>query len=626
MESEANKTLTTIIPIPDNVIPTPRLNSDLIRHIATFLDFQSLRLFRLVSPEWNAASLAILMKRGTYNLTHKCYGSERADLYRGANHYSSWKISHSVFESAELLHDKQRWGNVRSLTIHQLTPLSKEFHRWAWETIQSRCPNLQELTLIFESICYSQPERKVYRDYKRAINEKPNASFPKISNLRNLTCVTFRGICDKTTAYFAQNLLQACTTNLRQLYFCPIGETRHKNVDGGEEYRIFDYLKQNPRLLSNLQSFGFYVGGGSYPATGNIDYIVLHNILYKESAFTKFIKANNVASLPSFQFSQNLQSLFWDSPFHLNGQLLPGFLTPSVSSSLVQLSLNGRVESVGEGVDNDKETVKSPIKISFPNFPRLRALKLGLFAARSLSVPELVDSAPNLSVLELRGLNRKLSIKVNRMSGLWRGSEEGSVPSQKEHLQLRTFCTNIPFKDGLSTLQMISSKFPNLVELRLGRVRGVELDSFLSFVQSHHPELQRLSWTFEGELSLPELLRHVTRVPKQLPALISYSFGYESVIESDQCSMEYLEKSSNSLLSLLSSSSLLINLHIKFDNCRCESEEEESVRDVDCKPCYLREFIRKHNLLIRIPSTLEIVEIENKCMRNDRFANLRISR
>jgi hypothetical protein len=626
MESEANKTLTTIIPIPDNVIPTPRLNSDLIRHIATFLDFQSLRLFRLVSPEWNAACLAILMKRGTYKLTHKCNGSERADLYQGANHYSSWKISHSVYESAKILHDKQRWGNVRSLTIHQLTPLSKEFHCWAWETIQSRCPNLEELTFIFETISYSQPEREVYKDYKRAIKEKPIASFPKISNLRNLKCVTFRGIYNNTTAYFAQHLLQACTTSLRHLYFCPMGEAGHKNLDEGEAYRIFDYLKQNPRLLSNLQTFGFYVGGGSYSATRHVDETVLLNILYKESAFTKFIKGNNVASLPSFQFSENLQSLFWDSPFHLNCQLLPGVLTPSVSSSLVQLSLNGRVESLGEGADNDNDTVKRPIKISFPNFPRLRALKLGFLACRSLSVPELIDSAPNLSVLEIGGLSRKLSIDVNPMSYLWRGSEEGSVPSPKPHLQLRIFCTNSPFKDGLSTLQMISSKFCNLVEVRLGQVRGLELDSFLGFVQSRHPELKRLSWTFEGRFTLPELSQHVIRVPEQLQSLTSYSFGYESVIESIQCSVEDLEISTNSLLSLLSSSSLLINLQIKFDNCRCEPEEEESVRNVDCKPCYLREFIRKNNLPIRIPSERERAEMEDKLMWNHRFASFRIYR
>jgi hypothetical protein len=240
MESEADKSVT--IPSPDELI----LPVELLRHIATLLDFQSLRQFRLVSPQWNAVGLPILMKRGHYNLSHpSCLEIDRPDLIKGAIKYSSWKISHSVYESAELLHDHQIWQNVRSLSIQQPIPLTREFHRWAWQTIGTRCPNLQELTFMFESVHNSaEVDSEVESDYEAAIKGLPNGSFPKISNLTSLASVHFKGIHDNTTAYFAQHLLQACTTSLRHLYFCPIGETRHKNVDGGEEYRIFDYLKQ----------------------------------------------------------------------------------------------------------------------------------------------------------------------------------------------------------------------------------------------------------------------------------------------------------------------------------------------------------------------------------------------
>jgi hypothetical protein len=369
MESEANKSL-TVQSSPDDVILSPHFDKDVLRHIALFLDFQSLRQFRLVSREWNAACLPILMKRGHYNLSHPCDDNDkRADLYRGAINYSSWKISHSVYESAELLHDNEMWENVRSLSIHQFRPLTREFHRWAWETIgETRCPNLQELTFSFENVDVCDDDSpyvntEIESDYGQAIQGLPNASFPNISNLSNLTSVHFKGICDKTTAYFAQHLLAASTPSLRHLYFCPIGESDDVYMDRGEAFRIFDYLKQKPCLLSNLQSFGFNLGG-RYSATRNDDNLFLLCDFFNESSFTKCMKRN--ASLP-FGFSGQLESLFWDSPFHLDGQLLPGVLSPSVASSLVQLSLRCRAESLEKGADNSKNKMKMSFRTS-PGF------------------------------------------------------------------------------------------------------------------------------------------------------------------------------------------------------------------------------------------------------------------
>jgi hypothetical protein len=635
MESETNKAPTTSIPSPDELISISHLPEEVLRHIATFLDFQSLKNFRLVSPEWNAACFPILRKRGTCNLSHPCHENERPDLLEGAMDYSSWKINHSVYKSSETLHDHQIWVNVRSLIIHQKTPLSREFHRWAWETIsEAHCPHLQDLTFMFESADgpygFSKVDSEVESDYQEALQGHQNASFPDISPLTSLGSVTFKGIWDKTTAYFAQHLLAATNpTSLRHLYFCPIGDTEDVYLDILDRgaYRIFTYLKRNPALLRNLQSFGFYLGGPS-AVTRNEDHSVIYGIDYKESAFTKFVKGA-VGPLP-FGLGGKLKSLFWDQPFYLGNHLLPGVLTPSIAFSLVQLSLTRRLESLDEGVDNRIDT---PIKISFPYFPRLRSLKLGLFAGRSLSVPELVDSAPNLAVLESIGLN-KYPLSPNEMSGFWRGAEEGSVPSPKQHSKLRIFCTDIPFTDGLFTLQKISSKFPHLVELRLGSVRDVELDSFLSFVKSHHPELQRLSWSFESfelKFTLPELLRHLSRVPEQLPSLTIYSFGCDERTGIRRCSMEELQISANRLLSLFSSSSnektpsLPINLFLKFKACGCEHDEENSVRNgFDCNPCYLRQFFRRHDLPIRMLSTREIEEMENKFIWDHRFANSRI--
>jgi hypothetical protein len=190
MESDADNK--TIIPNSDVVI-IPHLEEDVLDHIATFLDFQSLRQFRLVSREWNAAAVPILMKRGYYNLTHRYCRYDRSELIVGVTDYTSWKISHSVFVSDGLLYDNELWKNVKSLTIHQFLPLSREFHRWAWQTIQNRCPNLQELSVIFEPGHKANLDRKVLADFQQAILRLPNKSFPNdISGIRNLTSVKLR--------------------------------------------------------------------------------------------------------------------------------------------------------------------------------------------------------------------------------------------------------------------------------------------------------------------------------------------------------------------------------------------------------------------------------------------------
>jgi hypothetical protein len=614
MESEAeNKT--QIIPNPDDVNPFPHLNEDILGHVATFLDFQSLLQFRLVSHEWNAIGLPILMKKGYYNLTHLTHENERPDLLKGASNYSSWKITHSVYKSAELLHDDQMWRNVKSLIIQQRIPgLTRDFHVWAWETIQIRCPNLQEITFILQGVMNTKINPEELSDYELAIQGLPNASFPKISNLPHLSSVHFKGICDSITAYFAQTLLQACP-NLRNLSFCPL---RGPPIYDLESFRIFEYFQNNPRLLKNLHSFALSVGNYFSEKSEQESRDVSFNP--EQSNFTRLLTQNSSSSLP-LQFSENLQSLFWDLPFYLHDQFLPGVLTPSVSSSLLQLSLSGNVGQLGEIVDED---ASFPIKLAFSNFPRLRALKVGVHTAHGLSVPELVDSAPNLYVLEMKGM-KGLHSDPKLSSKLWRRTDRESVTNPK-HLQLRIFCTDIPCTN-LTTIGCILSKFPNLVEVRLGRVEGVGFDAFLSFVESTHLKLQRLSWKASDKFTLEELFRHLIRLPGQLPTLNSYSLGWQGrnfrpceVVQWPD-SIQDMEELASILLSLpsKSDSALVINLLLKSLSCNCMPKEESPAND--CKQCYLHQFIRSHNLPIRIHSAREIEEVQRKYEWNHRFAS-----
>jgi hypothetical protein len=157
--------------------------------------------------------------------------------------------------------------------------------------------------------------------------------------------------------------------------------------------------------------------------------------------------------------------------------------------------------------------------------------------------------------------------------------ESVSNPKQQQ-LQLRIFCTDIPFTDGLSTLQVISGKFPNQEELRLGRVEEVDPDPFLSSVKSCHSELQRLIWTFfevESEMfTLDDLCHHLLRVPELLPTLNNYCFRHDKNLfdndnwEDDSIIQENREESAKLLLSLLPNSNstcLVINLLMKCLSC-----------------------------------------------------------
>jgi hypothetical protein len=617
MESETSG-IKSSRPLGQSLWDVQHLHEDILRHIATFLDFQSMRRFRLVSREWNAACLPILMKRGQYNLTHSTYEDKRPDLLKGAIHYSSWKISRSVYQSS--LQDDTIWQNVKSLTIHQKIPLFSGFHSWTWETIQNRCPNLQELTFIFQPVLNANVRSNVLADYEKAIQGLPNACFPKISSLRNLSSLHFKGIYDKTTAYFAQHLLQAATTSLRHLYFCPISPPKNVNIDI-EGFRIFEYLHQNPSLLKNLQSFGFKIGHYSVDETDGVFLFPFDNYDL-QSNFTELLNRNSILPL---QFSGNLTTLFWDLPFvSSEGGFLPGVLSPSVASSLVQLCFNDKVDRLEQP---ELAVALFPIKISFPNFPKLRALKLGLYTCNTLFVPELVDCAPNLSVLELKrpGGNYK-TVSHLYFRSIWRGSDKKSYSNPK-HLQLRVFCTD-NLLNGLTDIVDILGKFPNLVEARLGTVQRVSLDEFLSSVQSTNPKLQRLSWISMEKFSMVELFRHLDRVPEQLPDLTSYSLGINrstnniclSVSTRDQ---EELMKIFASLSSKSeSSSSPAMKLLLECNSSDCLPKKEEF--DLNgCRRCYVRRFMRgiKNNLPIQIHSIQEIEEMERKYEWNHRFAS-----
>jgi hypothetical protein len=204
--------------------------------------------------------------------------------------------------------------------------------------------------------------------------------------------------------------------------------------------------------------------------------------------------------------------------------------------------------------------------------------------------------------------------------------------SHPEHCQILIFCTDIPFK-RLSDLQMVLSKFPNLEELCIDTVEDVvHLESFLNSIKSTHPQLQKLSWTFNAELTVHELCDHLVRLPEVLPALTSYSLERNDRLCQFWSTFKYnVEETTDIRFNMPTNSNsddnnpcFLSNvLLMKHLVCECKLEEKSDLDgwNVNCEECYLYKFIKTHNLNILIPSPEEIYKIGRKYIWDHRFAS-----
>jgi hypothetical protein len=171
------------------------------------------------------------------------------------------------------------------------------------------------------------------------------------------------------------------------------------------------------------------------------------------------------------------------------------------------------------------------------------------------------------------------------------------------------------------------------VELKIDAVKDVDdLHSFLNYLKSTHPKLQRLSWIFNGRhLTLDELFRQLVRVPELLSALTSYTLGWNDNILFPQnfywpnC-MDDMEETANILLNLSANSNsgnndscLQITLSMDLD-CECYPVPVRR----DCMQCYLQQFIRNHNIPIQIPSKVDNLRMRKNYETDHRFAHCRI--
>jgi hypothetical protein len=586
------------------------LNDDALHHLISFLDFKSVKKFRLVCSRWAVLVIPHLNSRGYFSIARNNYAAvdtftdTNLDFKQASSKYSSLEFDLNYLLSAYPLqiNEVEAWKNVKSLQI--TLELSREHILWIYKLISSSS-NLSQLTLIF---CLEDSTHPAYEevdsDSHLAVNNTRNECFPQLPEYPQLKSLTFQTIHNYATSYLASHLISSCV-NLRRLTFkdCDYTHFDDPEIDENCRFILFERLIRTP--LRKLESFRIDMarapievepGSRREPSYNSEENEFVHNLRDLQEKF----------QLP---FGNNIRSIAWHVPFarEVNSktyQLLPGILTKSVASSLVKLQLDCAL------YDFDKDcytsTVDYPkcLPISFPSFDNLVELILGNHTCYTLSLSDFVDAGPNLQLLVIRGPNCHTLLhemgksgRLKMMEMLWR---ETSRSSNLPHNKLRELTIDMPIED-MFTLSKFTRKFPKLEQLDVGNVSSESMDEFLGFISTELPALKRMFWAYEErELTLQDLFDHVGRIPTLLPNLEHYFLKrYQGF--ADKAWEEDFRKFLCGLLTIKHHKRLLpsIILHVQKFVC-CHKEKDSQVCPKNCKQSRIHSFIQRHRLPIQI--------------------------
>jgi hypothetical protein len=596
------------------------LNDDVLHYLISFLDFPSLKKFRLVCSRWSLLALPHLNSRGYFCIAQGYrknaadhYLSSNLDLEAASSKYSSLKFELTYLLSAHPMQINQPdvWKQLKSL--HITVPLTRERILWMHKLISSLCfPNLSQLTVNFShDDDRHSASKQVDSDYNLAIQNTPNLSFPTLPEFPHLKSLTFQGIYTPSTFLFASHIISS-SSNLQHLSFercilsrCPEG--------GSYCLPPFEHLMRvNKNSFRKLESFKLMqdlgVSVDTHPPQDPIN-----SEIY--AAFLRTLcNLQEPFHLPFI--GKHTKSLVWPIPFAVreneqdNFQLLPGILSKSIASSLVKLRLKSAVSVLNPTCYYDGPKV---IPISFPSFHSLCVLSLENQTANSLCLSDFVDAAPNLYKLTISGpgggsteqeLNNSGSIQMLKLFWRTTTTNNPSNLSQKQHNRLREFETDLPI-GGTSTLSKIFKKFPNLEQVKVGDVLGTSLKDFLKFIRySQLTKLKRLIYAYEDKtLRMRELFAHIAQVPKCLPNLDYYFLKrYKGFVREPEAKLQEL-LSSTLLLTRIPSPGgggvPNIILHVRKFVCLHKDTDLE-VCPHNCQQFKIHRFIQKHQLPIQI--------------------------
>jgi hypothetical protein len=516
------------------------LNDDVLHHLLSFLDFPSVKEFRLVCTHWAQLAIPHLNRRGYFNIapgyrnndnadddTSDSYSYSNLDLKEATSEYSSLKFELGYLLAAHpmQINEVEVWKHVKSL--HITVPLTRERILWIHKLISSLCsPNLSQLTLNFsQDDDEHSTSKQIDSDYNLALNNTANVSFPSYLEYPHLKSLTFEGIYTPSTSYFACHLISSCC-NLQHLSFIRCTHSGCLQY-GSYSFPLFEHLMGvDKNSLRKLESFKWTMQNEDQIDESDlisVDTDTLQEPIYSANHMELIRTLSHIEDF-QLSFGKNLKSLLWQVPFARENkpgsfQLLPGILSKSVASSLVKLQFNCAVYLLNRTGSFDSTV----IPISFPCFDNLRELSLGNHTASTLSLSDFVDAAPNLKKLVISGpglQTEKILQKYGRIQMLrmcWQTTIHSNLNQQ--HTKLQEFKTDMSIGET-STLHKIFSKFPNLEQIEVGRVSGMSMKDFLESVRSSQlTNLRRLVCACDKALTMRKLSAHVAAIPTLLPNL-----------------------------------------------------------------------------------------------------------
>jgi hypothetical protein len=534
------------------------LGSPVLDILMDFLPEKSLKNCRQVCSSWEDAARRSLMKQCGLNVQAFFLNVRRSEL-SGVELYSSWivecKRSLVVVDWENFL---EEWGEVaKSLTLKGIILEDENCWKWIRRLLLAWCPGVRELNLEFKDgfTISGVPGPKLrgeLREFQEYLEDGDEGKFKQIwmgkeedhvfapfRVLRNIQSVRVGKRANEMTSFFSINILLSCP-NLKKLFVSEARTFREDILDGGFPnmlpygerkggWRILDFLSKRPHITMKLETFEWQddqqEGCGSFP--------VLFDFFMKP-----YVEDARNNSRPFLQFGNCLKTLNWNvlhSDSTMGDLLFPGMLE-QVAGNLRKLDLRmlrTRSEDSrqrrpwGCGPGRPRGHLNPP----FPSMPKLSILQIGLRDCYKISsFTELVDSAPNLSTLQISSCgvcDEEWIQSIHPTEDPWEVH-----PSERTHNKLKCLKSGqIP--RNTESLRRIVNKFPNLEELCI----GVELDKRYDYVREKYlkldgndgifpileqlKSLQRFDWKIIGRVDLYELLAGFAEAAERIPSLKS---------------------------------------------------------------------------------------------------------
>jgi hypothetical protein len=525
-----------------------------LEKVMSFLDTKSLKTCRQVDRNWEKAAQRVLVKSQKLNVVEFLNKTKKKEHER-VQLYSSWTVNPQYRRRTLPKHFLRKWGKVvKCLTLTNLS-LDSKCMAWIRKIVSIWCPNVNELCLEVGSLerrwLYKMKNvnDKEVRDFRLYIHymkdslrdvlvSKKQHTFAPYPTLPNLHTLRVGKKSNEISSCLAINIILS-SPNLKHLFLSELQlESRLEETTTG--FRILEYLSRRPDITMKLETFAWQDANECFKLN---DKYTTHSTTFLfdewEWSMNRFADGSRIrnSNLPLIRFGDKLTTLHWDVlHVHKGSLLLPGILE-QVAGNVRKLDLRKaprlhhpprlphpafepttrKLRKLWDYMRTELEVIKwraehrvvvppvpQMIRHCFPLMSQLSIIQIGIIGCLTISLNDLVDSAPNLLTLEISGSGCDDAIcdvpvwgETNGagLNGIWEGSPE----LLKTH-SLKCLKSGVSMSN-LDILRRTVEKFPNLQELWIGhegehRTSLTMLDTFE--VLKNLKSLKRFKWTLKS--------------------------------------------------------------------------------------------------------------------------------